>query len=85
MVVELAQAALGALKGGISSDTWYWDYIKRENKKYAAFKAIAGKGARGWMMGVMMAKCAKCKKPLPPGSVIFQARGEKFCSQECAW
>ena len=79
-VVALAQAALGAMKGGTSSLDWYFAYIDRENKNYAALM-----GAPAGFMGVVSAKCAKCGRPLPPGSVIFQARGLKFCSQDCAW
>lgn len=85
VVVALAQAALGATKGGVSDLEGYFAYTNRENERYAALKAIVGEGAPSWMMAVMMARCAKCGKPLPPGSVITQSRGEKFCSQACAW
>jgi hypothetical protein len=80
VVVALAQAALGAMKGGTSSLDSYFAYLKRENGNYRPLM-----GAPAGLMGVVTAKCAKCKKPLPLGTVIVQCRGEKFCSQNCAW
>jgi len=85
VVVALAQAALGAMKGGTSGLDGYFAYIRQENEQYAALKAIVGEGAPAWMMGVMNAKCAKCQKPLPPNSIIVQSRGLKFCCVDHSW
>jgi hypothetical protein len=30
-------------------------------------------------------RCAQCKRPLVEGQPFTQARGEMFCSQQCAW
>jgi phage terminase large subunit-like protein len=70
IVVALAMAALGAVRGSHDPAEAWMTYIRRE---LARDGLLAQTG------------CAKCRKPLEPGKPVTQSRGLIFCSQICAW
>jgi phage terminase large subunit-like protein len=74
VVVALAMAALGAVRGGQTRNS-VMEYIDAELERMER--------ERGFSNG--LCSNPKCRKPIPPDASYIQSRGLKFCSLQCSW
>jgi phage terminase large subunit-like protein len=74
VVIALAMAALGAVRGG-QTRNFFMEYITADLER---MKRESGSG-NGFCANLF------CRKPLPADGTFWQSRGLKFCSLQCSW
>jgi phage terminase large subunit-like protein len=74
VVVALAMAALGAVRGGQARNS-VMEYITAELERMERERGVSNG----------LSAAPNCRKPLPPDAPYTQSRGLKFCSLQCSW
>jgi phage terminase large subunit-like protein len=73
VVVALAMAALGAVQGGQRHDGWM-EFIRADTARMERERGLSG-----------LCQNPNCRGPMPADGTVFQARGLRFCSNQCSW
>jgi phage terminase large subunit-like protein len=73
VVVALAMAALGAVREGQRRDGWM-EFIRADTARMERERGLSG-----------LCQNPNCRGPMPVDGTVFQARGLRFCSNQCSW